>query len=243
MTVAEGSIRSSRTKGKSKGITTPLAEALEGRLYSYALLAAGAAVSLLPAAANAEVIYTPADVAITRGTLLIDLNGDSVSDFIVADQFLTVPRSSFPILGKRKLGLRGDSGAGVMASNHGAAVLGNGVTIGSSRTFVDAHQNKLLMLGGQSVYVGSTGTCCFFAYGNWKDVQQQYLGLKFTINGETHYGWARFTVKLPVEVTAPIKAILSGYAYESNPGQSIVAGDTGSNAGTLGTLARGAAHQ
>jgi hypothetical protein len=240
--IAKDIARSSENRvGKRKSV---LGQALERRLHSYALLGAGASLGLFAPTAKAEVIYTPADVVLTRGTLLIDLNGDSVSDFIVADEFFPVPRSSFPVIGKRKLGLRGDSGAGVMASNHGAAVLGNGVTIGSSRTFVDAHQNQLLMLGGRSVYDGSTGTCCFSAYGNWKGIRQQYLGLKFTINGETHYGWARFTVKLPLEVTAPITAILTGYAYESNPGHSIVAGDVGLSAGTLGTLARGAAaHQ
>ena len=219
------------------------------QLRMYALAAASAGVSLLPTPAHAEVIYTPTNVTLTQGMLLIDLNADSIPDFVVADQFLPVPKSSFPVIGKRKLGLRGAVGAGAMASNHGAAVLESGVTIGSSRSFVDVHQTQILMLGGRSVYRGSTGTCCFSAYGNWMNVKRQYLGLKFTFNGETHYGWARFTVKLPTYVTSPIKATLSGFAYETNPGQAIKAGDTGvsdheSTNGceptTLGQLARGA---
>jgi hypothetical protein len=137
----------------------------------------------------------------------------------------------------------------VESSHNGAAALASGEIIGSSQPFLDVQQKPALMVGGASYGIGSTGTCCFFPSGNWQNLKQKYLGLKFTINGETHYGWARFNVKLPDIVTRPITARLTGFAYESNPNQLIVAGDEGTSSaavrssqpGTLGALALGSA--
>jgi hypothetical protein len=42
------------------------------------------------------------------------------------------------------------------------------------------------------------------------DFTDRYLGLKFSIAGETHYGWARFTVKA---AHLNIVAMLSGFAF------------------------------
>ena len=43
---------------------------------------------------------------------------------------------------------------------------------------------------------------------------QAYLGLKFTINGKIHFGWARVKVDT---LQQPFSAILTGYAYETIP--------------------------
>jgi hypothetical protein len=45
------------------------------------------------------------------------------------------------------------------------------------------------------------------------------LGLKFLINGQTHYGWAHVTVN-------GSRAVLNGYAYETVPNQPITTGKT-----------------
>jgi hypothetical protein len=70
------------------------------------------------------------------------------------------------------------------------------------------------------------------AYGcPWANVSDRYLGLKFKINGEYHYGWARLTVKFhggpPKDRTW--EAHLTGYAYETVAGKSIMAGQTKDN--------------
>lgn len=109
------------------------------------------------------------------------------------------------------------------------------------------------MAAAKQVYRGSTGTCCVEFYGPWQNIKNRYLGFKFKINGETHFGWARVTVKSfvdPNNYSARINATLSGYAYETNPNQSIIAGNHGSSVGqnpapgiseqTLGSLAAGA---
>ena len=55
-------------------------------------------------------------------------------------------------------------------------------------------------------------------------VINHYLGLAFTVNGETHFGWARLSVK-----TGPRRAfhaLLTGYAYETVPSKPIITGQT-----------------
>jgi hypothetical protein len=54
-------------------------------------------------------------------------------------------------------------------------------------------------------------------YGPWVNVKDRYLGLKFQIKGNTHYGWARLNVKVS---KTTITATLTGYAYEDHPEQT-----------------------
>jgi hypothetical protein len=81
------------------------------------------------------------------------------------------------------------------------------------------------------------------------NVTRRYLGLKFKIDGKTHYGWARLNVQ-EGSGNLQITATLTGYAYETVPGKEILAGQTASqvddsSAGeksaptSLGTLALG----
>jgi hypothetical protein len=79
--------------------------------------------------------------------------------------------------------------------------------------------------------------------GPWKEARKRYLGLKFTIRGTTHFGWARLNVSC-VYLYA-IGATVTGYAYETIPNKPIVTRQTKGpdvvEAATLGHLARGAA--
>ena len=87
--------------------------------------------------------------------------------------------------------------------------------------------------------------------GPWKDVTNRYLGLKFFIHGQVHYGWARVTNIGSSTFT------ITGYAYETTVGKSLQAGQTSETAAdeaddtasltmpatqgpSLGMLARGA---
>ncbi len=114
-------------------------------------------------------------------------------------------------------------------------------------------------IGPKGAFVGY-GTMAFqdsvsgvsFYDGPWKDAHNRYLGLKFSVNGETHYGWARLTVTAKHGITAT----LTGYAYETVPNKTIMAGETSnpvadvvgpekiftlpSRLATLGLIARGA---
>lgn len=96
---------------------------------------------------------------------------------------------------------------------------------------------------------GAYGTLTWFR-GPWAKASNKYLGLKFLINGEVHYGWARVTVMYTYST-------LTGYAYETTANQPISAGkesgtdavaaahpdqllETVSPMATLGMMARGA---
>jgi len=52
----------------------------------------------------------------------------------------------------------------------------------------------------------------------------RYLGLRFSIKGKIHYGWARLNVKVAEGSDFDITATLTGYAYETIPNKPIVAG-------------------
>jgi len=55
--------------------------------------------------------------------------------------------------------------------------------------------------------------------GPWAGVLNQYLGASFDIDGQIHYAW----VEISVSAELPY-AILNSWAYETVPGQGIVAG-------------------
>jgi hypothetical protein len=62
------------------------------------------------------------------------------------------------------------------------------------------------------------------AWGQWIGQSSDgYLGLRFSINGETHFGWAHISVVAPPTGTS-IAATLLGYAYETTPSKRIRAG-------------------
>jgi hypothetical protein len=62
----------------------------------------------------------------------------------------------------------------------------------------------------------ATSTTCG---GLWLNAQHRYLGLKFVISGQIHYGWAR------LNVASCCSATLTGYAYETIPNKRILTGD------------------
>ena len=84
------------------------------------------------------------------------------------------------------------------------------------------------------------------AFGPWVNRADRYMGIDFWIKGHggSHYGWARFSVKVKGK---EITAILTGYAYETTPNKPIIAGKTKGpdvitvDPGSLGRLAQGSA--
>jgi hypothetical protein len=98
-----------------------------------------------------------------------------------------------------------------------------------------------------------------YYFGSWMPLAtNRYLGVRFTLNGKPHFGWVRMNTTWR-ETKESIKALITGYAYETQPGVAIAAGDRGegksaapaadsipetsstnSRPATLGTLAIGA---
>jgi hypothetical protein len=176
---------------------------LDKSLAAYMLAAGAASISLLAApSAEAEIIYTPAHTTIGPHTsLLLDVNHDGVKDFLL---------TNWSYDEAAHLGINKEATAnGILG--HGAP-LPAGLRIGPKGAFV----------GYASMATNVTESGESFSGGQWKHTTNRYLGLKFSINGETHYGWARLTVN----AKDGIVATLTGYAYENVPNKPIMAGET-----------------
>jgi len=238
--------RSTRRVKTSLGLSRPTRQRLN--MYALAAGAAGVSLAALASPANAEIVYTPAHVSILgpRGFYKLDLNHDGVIDFTVANTTnYTTDQAFWDLFAK---GPPGNSivgtfvGQGFPAS---ARAFLAGAQIGPGKHFFPGAA-KLA-----SFYYGGGGNS---SHGNWVNVTNRYLGVKFQIGGQTHYGWARFTVKVtksPINIFAE----LTGYAYETVPNMPIIAGKTSGDAAggipealnapsrapaALGILARGA---
>lgn len=190
---------------------------LEHRLNLYALAAGAAGVGMLALAqpAEAEIVYTRTHHVIrSNGSYYLDLSHNGITDFSLLNTFLTTSGGGYALYAKAA------KGNGVWASidngSEVAVALRRGTRISAGRPFF---QDPAL-LAEAIWFVASSRS---YLFGNWVNVANRYLGLKFRIKGKNHYGWARLTVS--VKGTS-ITATLTGYAYETIPNKAIIAGQT-----------------
>jgi hypothetical protein len=211
-----------------------LSASLHQRLSPYALAAGAAGVGLLAVAqpSEAEIVYTPADQTIGRnGTYNLDLNHDGITDFTIIERIgHTTFRTSqalwaVPADGNNVKCVTSEC----ISSLTYAAALRAGSRIGGDRGWVPFRAG---MAFEELFERGSLGY-----FWGWVNVTNRYLGLRFEINGETHFGWARLTVEFCKSNPRSWEAHLTGYAYETVPGKSIEAGqiteETDDATGTL----------
>jgi hypothetical protein len=185
-----------------------------------AATAAGVGALCSGSAAEAKVVYTPANVKIVRniGLVLFDVNHDGIADFGLSNTRVVTSRVH-TFLGVAQL-RQGNEIWGAYSFYSGskvlcAAALPRGTKIGPTGHFQKDPSSGLPMAVNNS-----RGEYC-----PWLHVKQAYLGLKFVIKGETHFGWAR--VKLSGLTGRGATVILTGYAYETIPGKPIIAGAAG----------------
>jgi hypothetical protein len=203
-----------------------LSESLRHRLDTYALVASAAGVSLLVLAqpAHARIVYTATHHVIGYpGSYNLDLNNDGAADVTI---FETNHSTSE---GGQITRLIAAAGASNLVKGYPlwnsvgsrlpyASALRPGQKIGGSQTRF-GYGSPAPMAGAATVAGGPAYS--FGAWGNLPLIPYRYLGVKFEINGKTHYGWARMIVKVSgVKITAT----LTGYAYETVPNKTIVAG-------------------
>jgi len=190
-------------------------------LYAIAASAAGVGLLALAPPAEAEVVYTKANQRIgPNGTYSLDLNHDGVVDFLIQQWPGAVSGVGFGALfAKAALG-NGVQGAG--------AALSAGQEIGPSQFF-----SSRGLYGEAMAFVQTTSTFGkIYSSGPWLNVKNRYLGLKFQINGKTHYGWARLSVRV-IRKNQTVIGLLTGYAYETIPNKAIEAGQGGTATGEL----------
>jgi hypothetical protein len=216
-------------------ITAVLKGNLENNLCSYATAAAAAGVGILAFAqsAQAKVIYTPTHKKIGNNVAIpLDLNNDGKADFNLSQRFTWT--SSGEVINGSILAVAIRSENGVMGHSLNyfryASALGGGVYIGPKKKFLLG--KGLVAFGASDPESG--GSICI---GDWVNVKHHYLGLKFVINKEVHFGWARLNESC---VHGDNTAVLTGYAYETISNKPIIAGDEGTSP-SLGHLALGAA--
>jgi hypothetical protein len=238
--------------------SSKLSESLIHQLNLYALGATAAGVGVLALASPAEgkVIYQPAHVNFARPFgYCLDFNfgvkrGES-SDcdflmYIATGEASTFTRSSgFTIFNYSQT-----VDAVVSTAGRQAVALRAGSRIGPGRHFVSGRSE---LIAGH-VLRDHSGTSSYWL-GQWanggKGLTNRYLGLKFEINHHLHYGWARVSVRIiqSERFYGVMNGVLTGYAWETIPNKSIIAGKTSGPdvitlaPASLGQLARGAARK
>jgi hypothetical protein len=196
---------------------------LDKNLTAYVAAASAAGVAMFAAVppAAAEVVFTPTNTPISAGTsYLLDLNHDGITDFTL--------RRCRSVCG-------GDGHSSTLQVD--LDVAGNGVApAGKPFPFDAAALERGTPIGPRYTFTTKSGSypgigmARAFEYsvtnftGPWANVTNRFLGLKFLIDGQVHYGWARLTV---TNFNQHGTATLTGYAYETVPNQRIFAGERG----------------
>jgi hypothetical protein len=214
-------------------------KSLSQRLVRYGALTA--AIGGI-AETNGQVVYTDITDSPGNGTSVYDLNldGDGTIDFqiygsggvqILADAMVLNGSSVFT----------SNSIAGALNQYSASAsfaypfALEPNTAIGPSLSW-QAGNGQILR------YINSSGSSCQYV-SNWcdnsgssDDITDKYLGLKFKIGTEIHYGW----VRLDIIGTDNVESwLVKDYAYESIPDAPITTGDTGNlSVEDSGTLAQ-----
>jgi hypothetical protein len=179
--------------------------------YALGATAAGVGVLAIVPHATAEIVYTSVHHQIqpNRGGngFFLDLNHDGINDFLIVNFYSTTSAILNVWVSPEQVGNEiFSNGAGY------AAAIPAGVTIGSNGRF---HPAQSLGMANDDFGIGN-------CEGPWKEARNKYLGLKFEINGEFHFGWARLSVTCFTPAAA--RVLLTGYAYETVANQPILTG-------------------
>ena len=198
-----------------------LQEGLEKRLLVYVVGACAAGALASPPPVMAEIVYTATNTPIFPGDI-VPINIEGATEFKLTDKFASIPctgdcgNSTF-----ETLFVNAGTGAGAVVSNSiyglAPAALKLGAVIGPADQFQGGN-------GAMAGYFISAFGFIRRVFGNFYGATGRYLGLKFTLHGQVHYGWARFSsVQRNV---GGFDARLRGYAFETVPNKPIYAGQT-----------------
>lgn len=179
---------------------------LNRKLAAYAAAATaaiGAGTFSAAHPAEAEVVYTKTHVGVNSGTP-IDLNRDGITDFT----FAVISRGSYGAV----LIVAAPAGNAFWGGRSSAAPLSFGFPITPKGKFGTIEAQMAVFTFRFESFSSHSG-------GPWAGQINKYMGVRFTINGQNHFGWIRITVE-------DLQAHISGYAYESVANKPIKAGFT-----------------
>jgi hypothetical protein len=229
-----------RSSGPRK--TVNLSESVHQQLNMYAIAAGAAGVSVLALAqpVEAKIVYTPKNVAVNDGSLPLDLDNNGIVDFYLVRRgpyrvSRSASESAFSVchvpgtqFGSCHTSNSASNALNAVIINAGgsAAALKRGALIGPGHRF--RNKQPAFMGGRKFSFTSRSNITNSYWYGPWlnsgRGVKNRYLGLKFKINGNFHFGWARLTVTTIAKQA--FRATLTGYAYETVPNKGIIAGQT-----------------
>jgi len=189
---------------------------LSNRIYHYSAFTA-TLLGIAGANSQEQIQYTDIDDLSASGSWLnIDMNADGTVDYQIANFAGVSTYGPYDVLL-----IRGADGT----YYNGNAILGfNG---GYWRYPFALSENTPISAGATSWIGGNffqtmNFNNCGYSNSNWCDEFDKYLGLRFSIDKETHYGWAR----LDVPVDASSGWVLKDIAYHLIPNEKILAGQT-----------------
>jgi len=191
---------------------------LQSRISKYTAVA-GAVVSA--AGAQAQVVYTDVnpdyshDAPQNNGLAVypLDLNNDQTFDFVIASRDTVTPNATVRLTIVAPYGI-GNAVAGETPSNYDYALALD------MNSMVDSTLNWIAATNTMAYNVDSANPYDE----NWNGVTDKYLGLKFVVGGNTHYGWARLD-----SYAIGDSIVLKDYAYEATPNVGILTGNMGAS--------------
>ena len=190
---------------------------LQSRISKYTAVA-GAVVSA--AGAQAQVVYTDVnpdyshDAPQNNGFAIypLDLNNDQTVDFVIASRDTVTPNATV------RLTLAAPYGAGNAVAGENPAGYDYALAL-NINSMVDSTLN----------WIAATNTMAYNNNSanpyneNWNGVTDKYLGLKFVVGANTHYGWARLD-----SYAIGDSIVVKDYAFNATPNGGIMTGDMGS---------------
>ena len=205
----------------------PLAE----RVAAYALAAAAAGLGVMAGAppAEAQIVYTPANIHFFLNEVDLDLNNDGIDDFSI-HQFWS--SDGFGFVSFALLEATGRPGNGVIPA--GSSI--NCSRVCAARLVPDAKMGpgEDFYRGGNVAMAGSYRRHVTYSWGAWQGGTFGFLGLEFQIDGQAHYGWAAIIITSPFHAGL-FAGVIKGYAYNTVPNQPIRAGQK-SNTDVIGEI-------
>ncbi|MFZ0418341.1 MAG: hypothetical protein WAM04_09555 [Candidatus Sulfotelmatobacter sp.] len=232
--------RSPKSDSRKNHYPISLSRRLDHKLLGYTVAASAAGVGMMALAqpSPAEIVYTPTHQTV-HGTLALDLNNNGVTDFTIVSNHSSCSTGPECVFQDLNVSRNGQNQVWVTYGGQSfAQALPAGKRVGQGDKFGSGFIQMDRCKATRTSY---------YLSGSWLNVKSRYLGLAFSIEGKTHYGWARFSVSIRGAKCEAL-AVLTGYAYETVPGKPILTGKTsgGDEASidkhpdaTLGALALG----
>jgi hypothetical protein len=226
-----------RHQASSQAKKPALSGTAEHGLRFYALAATAASVSVLALAqpAEGEIIITNKTIPIhaNKGVLL-DLNGDGVNDFTFFFSNYSIGQYSVNHLSMQPLGTVRPPNA-VIGRSYMASALLRGAKIGPGGRFIRTYVDYGIPIEQSTLCTQNCGNKSGYSFdqlleGKWAGGHpNRFIGVKFKINGEFHYGWIRMTVTVKHKgtghgPTGSFSVTITEYGYESVANKSCDAG-------------------